>query len=150
MCGVLCWRSRDLESKKQRKEVARQLVDYAFRDFVQLSPIKDSQPLVRAYVSEGEEPTMLLGAFEGVRLTLFYGDAENVEARTSFENPIQAPVRKGDVVGKYQLVAGAQTIGEYPLVALEDVDRASFFARTIDNISISLGLSDVPKPEPID
>ncbi len=139
-----------LESKKQREEVARQLVDYAFRDFVQLSPINDGQPLVRASVSEGVEPTMLLGAFEGVRLTLSYGDAEKVEARTSFENPIQAPIKKGDVVGKYQLVAGGQTIGEYPLVALEDVERAGFFARTIDNISIRLGLSDVPSPEPID
>lgn len=139
-----------LDSKKQREEVARQLVDYAFREFVQLTPIKEGQSLVRAAVSEGTSPTILLGAFEGMRLTLPSRDAEKLEARTSFDSPIAAPIRKGDVVGQYQLVAGSQTIGEYPLVALEDVARAGFFARTIDNISIMLGISEFPSPEIID
>ena len=141
---------KELDSKKQREVVARQLVDYAFREFVQLTPIKEGQSLVRAAVSEGTSPTILLGAFEGMRLTLPSRDAEKLEARTSFDSPIAAPIRKGDVVGQYQLVAGSQTIGEYPLVALEDVARAGFFARTIDNISIMLGIAEFPSPEIID
>ncbi|HGF3736198.1 TPA: D-alanyl-D-alanine carboxypeptidase, partial [Vibrio parahaemolyticus] len=47
---------------------------------------------------------------------------------------LEAPINKGDVVGKLYYQIDGEDIAEYPLMALETVEQGSLFSRLWDYI----------------
>ena len=50
------------------------------------------------------------------------------------EKELEAPIMKGDVVGKLYYQLDGSDVAEYPLLALEDVEQGSLFSRLWDYI----------------
>ncbi|HAV1546311.1 TPA: D-alanyl-D-alanine carboxypeptidase, partial [Vibrio parahaemolyticus] len=50
------------------------------------------------------------------------------------EKELEAPINKGDVVGKLYYQIDGEDIAEYPLMALETVEQGSLFSRLWDYI----------------
>ncbi|MBC7380949.1 MAG: serine-type D-Ala-D-Ala carboxypeptidase, partial [Burkholderiaceae bacterium] len=51
-------------------------------------------------------------------------------------NPaLEAPIAKGAVIGKVIATANGKQLGEAPVVALADVERAGFFERLRQRVS---------------
>jgi D-alanyl-D-alanine carboxypeptidase (penicillin-binding protein 5/6) len=49
-------------------------------------------------------------------------------------SPLLAPLNKGTPVGTLKLSLDNRPLGEYPIVALEDVPLAGFFGRLWDTV----------------
>ena len=66
----------------------------------------------------------------------------NLEANFELDNKLEAPLAKGQVVGKLYLQLDGEDVASYPLVTLQEVKEGSFFNRAKDYIMLQLGFDD--------
>ncbi|PKF80953.1 D-alanyl-D-alanine carboxypeptidase [Vibrio sp. vnigr-6D03] len=117
-----------------RKAESKKLLNYGFRFFETVSPHKSGETFVSEKIWMGDKDSVALGVAEDTYVTLPRGQAKNMTANFVLEKELQAPIRKGDVVGRLFYQVEDDDIAEYPLLALEDVEEGSLFSRLIDYI----------------
>jgi D-alanyl-D-alanine carboxypeptidase (penicillin-binding protein 5/6) len=60
--------------------------------------------------------------------------------------PLSAPIKRGDKIGRVSLSLDGEQIYEGPVVALHDVEEAGFFARLWDRILMWIDTLLSPEP----
>ena len=53
----------------------------------------------------------------------------------TYNGPLQAPIKKDDVIGKLKVVYKDDLLGEYDLLAFENVKKLNVFSRLIKSIN---------------
>ncbi|MFV9510746.1 D-alanyl-D-alanine carboxypeptidase family protein [Tepidibacillus sp. LV47] len=115
------------DSKTRNKEVS-ELLDYAFNQYKNEVLYKKDQLVTDVEVSKGSISTIPLKAPYQIGLLLKKGEkTEDFEQILSIKEQIQAPIQKGDVLGKLQIVKAGKVINEIPLIAAEEVSKANIF-----------------------
>ncbi len=117
-----------------RKSESKKLLSYGFRFFETVAPHKSGETFVEEKVWMGNQDNVALGLNEDTYVTLPRGEAKNLKASFVLEKELQAPINKGDVVGKLYYQIDGEDIAEYPLLALETVEQGSLFSRMWDYI----------------
>jgi len=126
----------DARSDAQRTQDALKLLNYGFENF-------DSVPLYRARqavkvinIYRGERPSVSMGFEQDFHLLVPRGSAARVKAEVITRQPIVAPINRGQRLVTLRLTLDGKSIGDYPLVALEDVGVAGLFGRGWDSIRL--------------
>ncbi len=125
-----------LPSNNIRSEEATKLMTWAMRNFASYVVYKKNQIIDQAPVWLGAEENVPLTVDVDCRVTVPILAKKDVKAEIKYDNPIEAPVKKGQVLGSITL--SGPTFDhplEVPLVAAKDVDKASFFKRIKNSIS---------------
>nr|WP_321382402.1 serine hydrolase [uncultured Vibrio sp.] len=117
-----------------RKSESKKLLSYGFRFFETVAPHKAGETFVEEKVWMGNKDTVALGLDNDTYVTLPRGEAKNLKASFVLEKELEAPINKGDVVGKLYYQIDGEDIAEYPLMALETVEQGSLFSRMWDYI----------------
>lgn len=65
-------------------------------------------------------------------MSLPKGQADKIQVELASEQPLVAPLQQGQAVGTLKLNLEGRLLGEYPVVALQDVPVAGFFGRLWD------------------
>lgn len=117
-----------------RKAESKKLLNYGFRFFETIKPNKANEVFVAERIWMGDKDQVSLGVAEDTYVTLPRGKAKDLQANFILEKTLEAPIKKGDVVGKLFYKVDDNIEAEYPLVALDDVNKGSFFSRMIDYI----------------
>ena len=65
-------------------------------------------------------------AAERITALVSKGETESVVTKATIDKKVKLPLIKGDEIGKLAVYDGEEKIGEYPLVADGDVNKASF------------------------
>ena len=60
---------------------------------------------------------------------------KDLKVTVNYNGPIQAPIKKNDILGKLRVVYKNELIEEYDLFAFEDVKRLNIFSRLIKSIN---------------
>ncbi len=123
-------------SEEARAAESQKLLSYGFRYYDTRSLYQAGQTLSKARVWSGVADEVTLGLAEPVKLTLPRGRQDDLEARLQINELIKAPLQQGQVLGQLQLVLDGQVLLEKPVVALEAMEQAGFFARLIDSIKL--------------
>ncbi len=121
-------------SANARKAESKKLLNYGFRFFETVAPHKANETFVTEKVWMGDTDQVALGVSEDTYVTLPRGKARDLEASFVLEKTLEAPIVKGDVVGKLYYQVDGEDIAEYPLVALNDVQEGGLFSRLMDYI----------------
>jgi D-alanyl-D-alanine carboxypeptidase (penicillin-binding protein 5/6) len=108
---------------KARAEESERLIDYAFREFENVTLAQAGDTLSTADVWLGAEDSVPLQAPKDLIVTVPRRGAADLKATVIYDGPVPAPIRKGDVVGKLNVSAPGIPPVEVPLVAGADVDR---------------------------
>ncbi len=58
-----------------------------------------------------------------------------LKATVTYSGPIQAPIKKDEVVGQLKVTYKDQVVGKYDLLAFEDIKRVNIFSRLIRSIN---------------
>ena len=53
----------------------------------------------------------------------------------NYNGPIQAPIKKDDVIGKLKIVYKNELVSEYDLLAYENIKKLNIFSRLIKSIN---------------
>ncbi|EGR1145319.1 TPA: serine hydrolase [Vibrio parahaemolyticus] len=117
-----------------RKSESKKLLSYGFRFFETVAPHKAGETFVEEKVWMGNKDTVALGLDQDTYVTLPRDEAKNLKASFVLEKELEAPINKGDVVGKLYYQIDGEDIAEYPLMALETVEQGSLFSRLWDYI----------------
>lgn len=122
------------KSDNARAEESRKLLTYGAR-FYEARKIYDANVKVTsARVWKGDVTDLPLGVTQPLAITLPRGQQASVKVSFVLNPKIIAPVRKGQVLGKVNVLDGNKVLAQAPLVALQDDPEGGFFRRLIDMI----------------
>ncbi len=126
----------DARSDAQRTQDALKLLNYGFENF-------DSMPLYQARqtvkvidVYRGVRSSVDIGFEKDFHLLVPRGSAARVKAEVVTEQPVVAPIYKGQRLGTLRLTLDGKPLSAYPLVALQDVGVAGLFGRVWDSFRL--------------
>lgn len=99
----------------------RDLYNSAFAEFKQYTVKPKGEVMCRAEVKKGEARSVELICADNVKIPIREGEEGKISIKTEPFEGIEAPVKKGDVLGKMILSIDNKPCGELPLCAKNDV-----------------------------
>lgn len=124
------------KSDNARAEETQKLLAYGFRYFETVNLYKANTEITKARVWSGKAHEVSLGLAKDVRMSLPRGHIEDVKANVHVNETIKAPILAGQELGSLTIELDGKVINTQPLVALQPVEEASFFARLWDKIKL--------------
>lgn len=121
-------------SMNERASQTRTLLAWGFANFETANVQPANQVLAKAKVWFGKGDEVQIGLAENFNVTMPKGQADKIKTQIVVQPKLNAPLAKGQVVGKLVASLDGKVIAEKPLVALKPVEEAGFFARIIDHI----------------
>jgi len=118
-----------IDSVSRRAEEAERIVTWAFRQFTEATLVDAGTVLAQADVWMGQGQSVGLTPAEDVALLMPVVGRSELEAEVVYDGPVQAPVARGDVLGKLVIRRPELPETEVPLVAAADVPMAGFTGR---------------------
>ena len=115
-----------------RAQESLKLLNFGFQFFDTVKLYSADQALSQFRVWKGKENEVGAGFTSDFVLSLPKGQADKVEASLESLQPVLAPLQKGQQIGTLKLSVEGKVLGEYPVVALQDVEVAGFFGRFWD------------------
>jgi D-alanyl-D-alanine carboxypeptidase/D-alanyl-D-alanine carboxypeptidase (penicillin-binding protein 5/6) len=128
-----------VRSDAQRTQEALRLLNYGFENFDSVLLYRARQPLRQLALYRGARKTVNLGFAADFHVLVPHAAAARLQAQIVTQQPIVAPVRRGQRLGSLRLTLDGQPLGEHPLVALEDVGLSGFFGRSWDSLRLMVG-----------
>jgi D-alanyl-D-alanine carboxypeptidase (penicillin-binding protein 5/6) len=115
-----------------RAQESLKLLNFGFQFFDTVKLYSADQALSQFRVWKGQENEVAAGFTSDFVLSLPKGQADKIEATLESMQPVLAPLQKGQEIGTLKLSVDGKVLGEYPVVALQDVPVAGFFGRFWD------------------
>jgi D-alanyl-D-alanine carboxypeptidase (penicillin-binding protein 5/6) len=119
-------------SEDARAAESQKLMTYGFRYFETHKLYDAGQVISNARVWSGKEDAVDLGITEEVVATIPRGQSGALQATLSVEETITAPLTQGQVLGTVEIKLGEEIIYQANVAAMQAVDRAGFFKRFMD------------------
>ncbi len=110
-----------------RFSAARKLLDYGFANYQRYSA-KDSKSFAPVKVTRGVSPTVPVGADTDYSAVIPKGKQDAIEEKVTISDSLQAPVEKGQTVGKITVSLDGETLCEIPIKTTQGVEKRGFFA----------------------
>jgi D-alanyl-D-alanine carboxypeptidase (penicillin-binding protein 5/6) len=121
-------------SEAVRAEESQKLLAYGFRYFQTHKLYDKDQELSRARVWKGAADEVVLGVGKDVVITIPRGASDSLKAEITVAKQIEAPLTQGQSLGELVVSLDGKEIYKAPLVALQAVEQAGFFARLWDSL----------------
>ncbi|MBV7307541.1 D-alanyl-D-alanine carboxypeptidase PBP5/6 [Acinetobacter sp. CWB-G5] len=121
-------------SMQERATQTREILAWGYANFETKNVQAANQVLAKSKVWFGKENDVQIGLAETFNVTMPKGQANAIKTQLVVQPKLTAPLKKGQVVGKYVASLDGKVIAEKPLVALKDVEEAGLFARMLDHI----------------
>jgi D-alanyl-D-alanine carboxypeptidase (penicillin-binding protein 5/6) len=120
-----------LPSMQARSDESERLLSYGFREFDNYALFKPGEPVATAGVWMGTEDAVPLIAPQGAVVTLPRKARPDMKVTVAFDNPIAAPIVKGQQLGTLSVTAPGVDAIEIPLVADATVERLGLIGRVM-------------------
>ena len=123
-------------NESARAAETQKLLAYGFRYFQTTPLYQAGQQVSRARVWAGTSQEVTLGIPNNIVLTLPKGREQALEAKMHINETIKAPIVAGQELGNLTVELDGQLLVNTPIVALQNVEQAGFFARLWDNLKL--------------
>lgn len=118
-----------------RTEESMRLLTYGFRFFETRKLYGANTPLTQARVWKGENKEIPAGLTHDFYVTIPAGQYKNIQANMQINNPVKAPISKGQAIGTLNVVLNNQVLASEPLVALADSAKGGIFRSLSDTVN---------------
>jgi D-alanyl-D-alanine carboxypeptidase (penicillin-binding protein 5/6) len=123
-------------SDSVRAQESQKLLNWGYLAYDTVKVYSANQAVNEPRVWKGKENTVKAGFLNDFVLSVPKGDADKLKANVVSQQPLLAPIAKGQQIGTLQLSLGDKPIGEYPLVAIDEVPQAGWFGRLWDALRL--------------
>ena len=124
------------KSDQARIRQSQALLNYGFRFFETRRLYKRGDKLAETRIWKGAVDQLPLGVAKDIYVTYPRRQGDQLSAHIERPKLLEAPVKKGDPLGKLTISLDGATLAQAPLVALEDVPEGGFFTRIKDSIML--------------
>ena len=127
------------KTKGSRSYESNKLLNYGLSQFATIEIAKQNQIFTNLEVWLGKKKT--IGAYinQDIYKTLLKSESLNkkkyLKVTVNYTGPIQAPIKKDDVIGKLNITYKGELVEEYDLFAFEDIKKLNVFSRLMKSIN---------------
>jgi D-alanyl-D-alanine carboxypeptidase (penicillin-binding protein 5/6) len=125
-------------SEATRAQESLKLLNWGYQFFDSVKLYGASNPVRTLEVWKGAMRHVAVGVGADLFVTVPKGEADKLKAELVSQQPLVAPLAKGQRVGVVRVTHDGKPFGEYPLLTLEPVAAAGFFRRTWDTLRLWL------------
>ena len=125
-------------SEATRAQESLKLLNWGYQFFDSVKLYAAAAPVKTIDVWKGAARTVNVGVGSDLFVTVPKGEAEKLKAELISQQPLVAPLAKGQRVGVLRVTHDGKPFGEYPLIALQPVAQAGLFGRTWDTLRLWL------------
>ena len=123
------------ETKSSRSRESSKLLIYGLTNFDLVEINKTGSPITKVDVWLGKNQQVNVYVKENIYKTIRKAKKKLLKVSLKYEGPIEAPIKKDDIVGKFRVVYDQELIGEYDLLASNNVDKVNMFTRLIKSLN---------------
>jgi D-alanyl-D-alanine carboxypeptidase (penicillin-binding protein 5/6) len=122
------------KSKEARAVISQALLDYGFQNFETHRLYKAGDALNSSRVWLGDQEQLSQGLAQDLIVTIPRRQYKKLKARLALNSELEAPIQKGQKVGKVVITLDGEPYTEAPLVALHDVASGGLWTRIKDSV----------------
>ena len=123
------------DSKKDRSKESAKLLNWGLTNFDLIEIGKSNEPIESVDVWLGKKKTVGVYVKTDIYKITPKARKKFLKVSLNYTGPIHAPIKKDDILGKLKLTFDDELIGEYDLLAYEDVKKLNVFSRLMKSIN---------------
>ena len=123
------------ETKKSRSRESSKLLTYGLTNFdlVQISQADD--PFFSVDVWLGKKNKVDVYTKENIYKTIKKGQKKLLKIKVLYDGPVEAPIKKDQILAKLQIVYDEELVGEYDLFSSNEIKRVNIFSRLLKSFN---------------
>jgi D-alanyl-D-alanine carboxypeptidase (penicillin-binding protein 5/6) len=125
-------------SEATRAQESQKLLNWGFQSFDAMRLYDKGQAVKEIEVWKGARAQLKAGFRSELVVTIPKGEAAKLKAELLSHSPLVAPIAEGQRVGVLRVTLEGKPLGEYPVVALENIAAAGIFGRAWDTLRLWL------------
>jgi len=125
-------------SESMRAQESQKLLNWGFQFFDAVRLYAGNATVKEIEVWKGASGTLKAGFRSDLVVTVPKGQGGKLKAELLSQSPLVAPVTAGTRVGNLRVTLDGKPLGEYPVIALEDIPAAGIFVRAWDTLRLWL------------
>ena len=123
------------ETKNSRSRESTKLLTYGITNFDLIEIAKAKKPLDKIDVWLGKEKKVNVYVNEDIYKTIKKAQKRLLKVSINYKGPVEAPIKKNQIIGKLNISYNKNIIGEYDLLAANDVKKVNMFSRLMKSIN---------------
>jgi D-alanyl-D-alanine carboxypeptidase (penicillin-binding protein 5/6) len=123
-------------SETSRADDSERLLNYGFRFFETHMIYKNGNSITKLPLYKGSASTITLGLAHDEYITVPTGQYQRLSISTKIPKYVQAPLKKGDLIGELIVQFDHNIIATEPLYALQDAPKGGLFSRAKDSATL--------------
>mgnify|MGYP000610251413 FL=1 len=122
-------------TKNDRSKESTKLLTWGLTNFDLIEIARSNTKIENMNVWLGKKDTVGTYVKNDIYKTIPKARKKFLKVSMIYNGPIQAPIKKGDVLGKLKITYKNELIDEYDLFAIEDVKKLNLFSRLMKSIN---------------
>ena len=123
------------ETKNSRSKESSKLLTYGLTNFDLIEINKAEKFVSKVDVWLGKQKQVEVYVNEDIYKTIKKAKKRLLKVTLKYDTPIEAPIKKDDIIGKFRVVYDDELIGEYNLLAAKNVDKVNIFTRLLKSLN---------------
>tara|TARA_B100001057_G_scaffold368351_1_gene371825 strand:- start:2524 stop:3675 length:1152 start_codon:yes stop_codon:yes gene_type:complete len=123
------------DTKSSRSRESSKLLTYGLTNFDLVEINKSGKTIDKIDVWLGKERQVGVYVKEDIYKTIKKAKKKLLKVVLEYEGPIEAPIKKDDILGKFRVVYDDELVGEYELLAAKNVNKVNIFTRLIKSLN---------------
>jgi len=123
------------ETKNERSRQSSKLLIYGLTNFDLVEISKKDQPFESVEVWLGKVSFVKVYTNQNIYKTIKKGQKKKIKAKVVYDGPIEAPIKKDQILAKLKIIYDDEQIGEYDLLAMKEVKKVNIISRLIKSLN---------------
>ena len=123
------------ETKSSRSRESSRLLTYGLTNFDLVEINRSDKSIDKIDVWLGKKQQVEVYVNEDIYKTIKKAKKRLLKVSLKYEGPIEAPVKKDDIVGKLRVVYDEELVGEFDLLTAYNVEKVNIFTRLIKSLN---------------
>ncbi|MBD1140695.1 D-alanyl-D-alanine carboxypeptidase [Pelagibacterales bacterium SAG-MED39] len=123
------------ETKNSRSRESSRLLTYGLTNFDLVEISKKQIPFDSLEVWLGKKNAIDVYTKENIYKIIKKGQKKKLKVKVVYKGPIEAPIKKDQILAKLEIIYDQDLIGEYDLLAINNVKKVNIFSRLIRSLN---------------
>ncbi len=123
------------ETKSSRSRESSKLLTYGLTNFDLIEIAKSKKPLDKIEIWQGKENQVDVYVNQDIYKTIKKAKKRLLKVSVNYSGPVEAPIKKDQVVGKLKVIFDENLIGEYDLLAAKEIKKVNVFSRLMKSLN---------------
>ena len=123
------------DTKKQRSRESTKILTYGLTNFDLVKITEANQVISEVEVWLGQKNNVQVYSNQNIYKTIKKARKNRLKISVNYNGPIEAPIKKDQVIAKLKMVYDDELVGEYDLYAKEEIKRLNIFSRLIRSLN---------------